>query len=194
MRKTVVHSGVVRSGIVVMILATGCSVARPFDEAVLKPGEREDLKLLRIEPVAQRGENDCGPAALSEVLAYWGAPAEMAYSEEPSTVGGLRDEARGRGCRAFLLEGTWEDVLEQIGKGRPLIAAIKPEWRVGLARLSSPEISHLVVLVGVNAAREFVVFDDPEKGRRRLKRKDFERQWAKVKRVGLVIGKEVRSQ
>jgi ABC-type bacteriocin/lantibiotic exporter with double-glycine peptidase domain len=182
--------GMTRGTVLAIALAAGgCSVARPFEPGRLAPADRQELRLLEITPVAQRHENDCGPAALSEVLGSWGVPAEVPARPEPFTTGELREEARRRGPAAFLFEGSWEDVVEQLGKGRPLVVALKPEWRVGLLRLPQPEIAHTVVVMGVNAAREFLVFDDPEKGRRRLGKKDFLRQWAKMGRVSLLVAR-----
>lgn len=176
-----------RMWIVMSVVLGACSAARPFED--LPDAEREGLELLDIAPAVQRHENDCGPAALSEVMAYWGEPVELPAADRPSLAGELKEAAKERGLAAFLFEGTWEDVTEQLGKRRPLIVAIKPERRIGFVKLPEGEVAHMVVLVGVNGEREYVVFDDPDEGRMWMERADFERQWEQTKELTLLVGK-----
>lgn len=171
--------------IAIWVALAACSAARPFDE--LPADRREGLELLDIAPAVQRHENDCGPAALSEVMAYWGEPGDLPAVDRASLAGELKEAAKARGFEAFLFEGTWGDVIEQLGKRRPLIVAVKPERRFAFVRLPGGEVAHMVVLVGFG--REFVVFDDPDEGRMWMERADFERWWAATGALTLLVGK-----
>jgi len=70
--------------------------------------------------------------------------------------------------RVFTLRGRWEDVGEQLGKGRPLVVAMKKGQKAAM---------HFVVVAG--ADHEFVWLNDPTRRKsNRLKLLDFERRWA----------------
>jgi ABC-type bacteriocin/lantibiotic exporter with double-glycine peptidase domain len=71
--------------------------------------------------------------------------------------------------RAFAYAGDWDEIEREIAKGRPLIAALKPEGGQEL---------HYVVVVGVDDPDEVVLLNDPAQ-RKLLKvaRAQFEREW-----------------
>ena len=73
------------------------------------------------------------------------------------------------GYRAFAFSGAWSDLEEHLGKGRPLIAALKPK---GQAQF------HYVVIDGIDSAHSLVMMNDPAE--RKLlteERAEFERDW-----------------
>ena len=74
------------------------------------------------------------------------------------------------GFKAFELHGTWNDIEQQLQKGRPLIAALKPQGQNEL---------HYVVIDGVDTTRGLVKMNDPAE--RKLlseERATFEKDWS----------------
>jgi hypothetical protein len=74
------------------------------------------------------------------------------------------------GFLAYPLNGTWNDLVEQLSKGRPLIAALKPQGQSEL---------HYVVIDGIDSARALVTMNDPAE--RKLlteERAGFEKDWS----------------
>ena len=65
------------------------------------------------------------------VLAHFGVPASLAevVSADPPRDGGvragdLRDVARAKGLSAFVVAGTFADLFEQLGHGRPVLVGL----------------------------------------------------------------------
>jgi ABC-type bacteriocin/lantibiotic exporter with double-glycine peptidase domain len=74
------------------------------------------------------------------------------------------------GFRTFAFRGQWSDLKPHLEKGRPLIAALKPDARAAAL--------HYVVIVGLDWEQGVVLVNDP--AQRKLltqERPDFERQW-----------------
>jgi ABC-type bacteriocin/lantibiotic exporter with double-glycine peptidase domain len=76
---------------------------------------------------------DCGVAALATVLAFWRRDISLskvrmalkpAASPQGLEAGSLRDLAWRYGVRAFLVEGTWNDLTHEIIRGRPVIMGL----------------------------------------------------------------------
>lgn len=133
--------------------------------------------MLDVPYVAQE-KSGCGAAVIAMVLGYWepARPARPAvihqrlYSREARGVlaSGMQRYFREQGFRVFAFEGAWEDLRDHLGKGRPLIVALKP----GRGDL------HYVVVTGIDAERELVVTHDPAVRRSVCQsRGDFERHW-----------------
>src|SRR6185436_8295054 len=98
-------------------LLSGCGylgTAREWDPASADAGF---LQISGLAPVRQEKEFGCGPAALKMVLRYYGEPVEGEPVEDRGVaVGSLRDQARERGFRAHVVEGTFEDLEEHLRK------------------------------------------------------------------------------
>lgn len=74
------------------------------------------------------------------------------------------------GYKAFALNGNWSDLEHHLGKGRPLIAALKPQGQADL---------HYVVIDGIDSAHSLVMMNDP--AQRKLltqERAAFEKDWS----------------
>jgi hypothetical protein len=70
----------------------------------------------------------------------------------------------------FALNGSWSDLEEQLRKGRPLIAALRPGGQREL---------HYVVIDGIDAERGLVTMNDPaERKLLTRERAGFEREWS----------------
>jgi ABC-type bacteriocin/lantibiotic exporter with double-glycine peptidase domain len=135
-------------------------------------------------PFVRQAKEGCGEAAIAMVMSYWqqklhqpaGAPADDAgiLRELPPGRHGVSGEAmvgyfERHDYRAFAYAGDWGEIEQEIAKGRPLIAALKPE---------GGEALHYVVVVGVDDSDEVVLLNDPAQ-RKLLKeaRAQFEREW-----------------
>jgi ABC-type bacteriocin/lantibiotic exporter with double-glycine peptidase domain len=128
--------------------------------------------------VAQRGESDCGVAALAMVLRYWGVVMSM-EAKGPLTAGELRDVARGRGLQAFVVKGDPTDIRDQLARGRPLI--------VGLGkRYGRSALAHFEVLVGYHPAGRFLTLD-PAAGWRVNTAEGFAAEWAASEQLVLIV-------
>lgn len=82
----------------------------------------------------------------------------------------MSEYLRHHGFQAFAFSGKWSDLEEQIGKGRPLIVALRPQGQSEL---------HYVVIDGVDSGRGLVTMNDPAV--RKLlneERARFEKEWS----------------
>jgi ABC-type bacteriocin/lantibiotic exporter with double-glycine peptidase domain len=148
-----------------------------------------DWQLVRDVPfVAQQRADDCGAAALAMVLAYWQVPEDLhdiARAAPPVDggirAGALRDLARSKGLQAFLVSGTFADVVDQIGRGRPLLVGLAKPMTGGRAA------AHYEVLVGVNRPRRRVLALDPARGLREDSAEGFAREWVPTRQMALIV-------
>jgi ABC-type bacteriocin/lantibiotic exporter with double-glycine peptidase domain len=136
-------------------------------------------------PFVKQEKDGCGAASIAMVMQYWqrqlGQP-ENRKSESASILHALYSKAahgirasdmvryfQRNGYRTFEYAGDWADLAQQLGKGRPLIAALKA---------GSGGSLHYLVVVGVDPDRRLVLMNDPAQ-RKLLKeeRPRFEREW-----------------
>ena len=135
---------------------------------------------LRV-PFFSQEKNGCGAASVAMLVHYWAGVRPMLASPPPEQVyrqlynagqngialADMRRYLEGLGYRAFTLRGQWSDLEQHIGKGRPVIVALK-------RRNSGP--LHFAVVIGLQADR--VWLNDPtRKKANRLKKTDFIRRW-----------------
>lgn len=135
-------------------------------------------------PYVHQEKDGCGSASLAMVLRYWqGKGAAVAgeradpvrihhqlYSAKPHGIyaADMEKYLRGSGFDAFAFRGEWRDLRENISKGRPLIAGLRPK--------RAP--AHYVVIVGIESKDEALFLNDPERGKLiRVERAEFEKQW-----------------
>ena len=137
-------------------------------------------------PFVRQPPEGCGAASVAMVMEYWArqqhhalTPADDVTSIEHqvgsrrlhgATPAALERYLRSHGFLTFAVQGTWNDLEEQIGKGRPLIVALRPPGQRAL---------HYVVIDGIDSARNTVTMNDPAE--RRLltqERAGFERDWS----------------
>jgi ABC-type bacteriocin/lantibiotic exporter with double-glycine peptidase domain len=129
------------------------------------------------------------------VMQYWFKRQDRADSENVDAAEIHRalytPEARGvyasameryfkqRGFNTFAFRGEWEDLLNHLRKGRPLIVALKP------SEAGAP--LHYVVVAGLDQQAGLVLLNDPAR-RKLLKqdRADFEKQWSGVNKWTLL--------
>jgi uncharacterized protein YvpB len=140
-------------------------------------------------PYVKQSENGCGSASISMVLQYWnahGAATEDARTDvnaiqqklySPKEHGILASEVerylKESGFRTFSIPGKWEDLREQLTKGRPVIVGLQPQ--------SNKSPLHFVVVTGVDWERPAIFVNDPARGKLlRIERADFEKAWRPV--------------
>jgi hypothetical protein len=132
--------------------------------------------------VAQQSDKDCGSAALTMALAYYRLPpARLPADGDGTRAGDLRDAARARGLQAFVISGTFGDLLEHIARGRPVV--------VGLAKpvSSGKAVAHYEVVVGLNRERRLIRSLDPARGLRENSFEGFAREWIPTRQVMIVM-------
>ncbi len=138
--------------------------------------------------VPQREDADCGPAALAMVMQHFGVTAtreEVVALNPPDNVGvragALRDIARAKGFQAFVVEGTFNDIVDQLARDRPVL--------VGLAKpiTGRRALAHYEVVVGIDKRDKRIITLDPGRGLRENSLEGFAREWIPTGRVTLIV-------
>lgn len=137
-------------------------------------------------PFIRQPPDGCGAASVAMVMQYW-ARQEHQSSNTSEDVAAIQRQVlsrhlhgatptalerylRSHGFVTFAIAGTWKDLEEQLGKGRPLIVALRPPGQRAL---------HYVVLAGIDSARNTVTMNDPaERKLLTQERAGFERDWS----------------
>jgi predicted double-glycine peptidase len=140
-------------------------------------------------PFTAQEKNGCGSASVWMVMEYWDkspqSPEEIQrilYSKEAGGVVAADMEqffAQHR-FRTVSFQGEWNDLTENIAKGRPLIVSIEANSRGTLL--------HYVLVTGVDETQQVVFVNDP--ARRKLlpiTRSDFEKSWNATNRWTLLV-------
>lgn len=138
--------------------------------------------------VAQRADADCGPAALAMVLAHFGVKTsleEVVALDPPDRVGvragALRDVARAKGFQAFIVEGTFNDIIDQLARNRPVLVGLAKPITTGRA------LAHYEVVVGIDKRDKRIITLDPGRGLRENSLEGFGREWVPTGRVTLIV-------
>jgi ABC-type bacteriocin/lantibiotic exporter with double-glycine peptidase domain len=135
-------------------------------------------------PFVKQEKDGCGAASIAMVMQYWqaqqGQPANDSsdslqiqrtlYSAKAHGIyaSDMERYFQAKGFRTFTIRAEWEDLEQHLGKGRPLIVALKPTPGAAL---------HYVVVTGLGP--EVVMINDP--AQRKLLQQDrtsFEREWS----------------
>jgi predicted double-glycine peptidase len=146
-------------------------------------------------PFVKQEKDGCGAASIAMVMQYWLKRQGRADSESVNAAEIHRDlydpGARGvyasamekyfkqRGFRTFAFRGEWDDLLNHLRKGRPLIVALEP--------METGAPLHYVVVAGLDPRAGLVLLNDP--ARRKLLKQDraeFEKQWSGVNKWTLL--------
>jgi ABC-type bacteriocin/lantibiotic exporter with double-glycine peptidase domain len=170
-------------------LVGGCASAAEgnrFDPRLLQE-EEGWIRAPGVPVILQEGDADCGAAALSMILASWGAPGfpeECLPSRSAPSQGipaaRLREIALSRGLRAYLLKGEAGDLEAQLGQERPVLVGVAREGPHGLAR-------HYLVIVALHPRRGLIVSLDPAAGWRVEPFPDFLATWTRAGRLMLLV-------
>ena len=141
-----------------------------------------------VSLVKQTADRDCGAAALAMMLGRWhvrSSPQEILRSVpvEPGhgiAAGSLRDFARKKGLRAFLIRGELSDLANEVGLNRPVLVGL-------VQRYGERTQSHYEVVAGINQANRRVLLLDPARGMREDDFDGFVSEWSAAGRPTLVI-------
>lgn len=136
-------------------------------------------------PFVHQPREGCGAASIAMVMNYWAAQLRAStpaaevdsiqrelYSprEHGIAAAQMQTYLREHGYQVFALNGVWADLEEQLGKGRPLIVALKPRGQREL---------HYVVIDGIDPARGMITMNDPaERKLLTRERAGFEQEWS----------------
>lgn len=139
-----------------------------------------------LRGVRQQSEKDCGSAALASVLGYW--KIDVRRSDIARELGAgrasmkeLRHLSQEQGMRAFVVPGTWEDLVHEVSQERPVvIGLVQPYGR-------REALTHYEVVVGVHSAGNKVATFDPARGFRVRTRASLMKEWKPAKQVALII-------
>jgi Peptidase C39 family len=170
------------------ILLLGCAAPQTGPRRVLADPVWSVVPAVKL--VAAQDGSDCGAAALEMVLAYWKPQldtvefrknaARVPESPDGFEAGQLQALARGQGLNAFLVEATMEDLVHEIGRGRPVLIGVVTK-RFGRA------YGHYEVVTGVNQARDHVLVADPRGTWRQVDIGTLTEQWSPSRQLALVI-------
>jgi ABC-type bacteriocin/lantibiotic exporter with double-glycine peptidase domain len=183
-------------GLLALGSVSGCASYRGASQEVSSATLAEQpgwVRLDHVKLVRQKGNKDCGSAALSMVLGYLqpGGPAaldraaiDVKLREEPGkglAAGQLRDYARAHGFDAFVIQGAYDDLMHEVDAGRPVIVGVhKP--------LTSGEtLSHYEVFVGYQPEKGHVLTLDPARGLREFPLAGFMSEWQGAGQVAIVV-------
>ncbi|MGA3010641.1 MAG: C39 family peptidase [Terracidiphilus sp.] len=137
-------------------------------------------------PFVHQPKEGCGAASIAMVMMYWaqqqgaaaGADSDVTLiqnqlyerKEHGITAASMQEYLRKHGFVAFALNGSWDDLKEQLSKGRPLIAAVRPQGQSEL---------HYVVIDGIDPVHQLVTMNDPaERKLLTRERAGFEKEWS----------------
>lgn len=137
---------------------------------------------------SQTGDRDCGAAALAMMLQHWSVPSSAgeiwrAAPIEPGhgmAAAALRDFARKKGLRAFLIRGELADLVNEVGLHRPVLVGL-------VQRYGDRRLSHYEVVAGINPQSRRVFLLDPAHGPREDGFDGFFSEWDAAGRPALVI-------
>ena len=141
--------------------------------------------MLDVPFVRQQGKNTCGAASLSMLMSYWDRQEGMTISTsarqsvieqalDPRNQGVINSAMisylRDSGFRVFAFSGQWEDLRENLSRGRPLIVGLGPD--------ASKGPFHYVVVTGIDWERNLVFVNDPAQRKLfRMTGEQFAAEW-----------------
>jgi ABC-type bacteriocin/lantibiotic exporter with double-glycine peptidase domain len=155
-----------RLPLLLALLASGCAfleTGRPLREAKLS----DKAVVLNVPVVMQDDVYDCGVAAVSMLLAYYGHPSdkakaaplrEKAARDEGLSGGDLEDYLKAEGLDTALFAGELSRGLRglyyHLDRGRPLIVAMNV----------SDAGNHFVLVTGYDEPNDWILIQDPQRG------------------------------
>jgi len=141
-----------------------------------------------VPDVRQVARVDCGAAALTMVLRYWGLPvtrdqvamASRHASDQGIRAADLREFARNQGLQSFLIRGQQADLEREIHRHRPILVGV-------MKRYIFRNYPHYEVVVGLNRHQQRVLTLDPAHGLRVNSWAGFTTEWTKAGQLTLVL-------
>jgi ABC-type bacteriocin/lantibiotic exporter with double-glycine peptidase domain len=142
-----------------------------------------------VHVIHQESEHECGVAALAMVFDHWGvhdATGDLRQrlpvtSERGIQARHLREVARARGFRAYLVSGVEADLVNEVRAQRPVLVGLVQRYGGDKA------LTHYEVVVGINEQRRRVLLLDPGRGPREDGLDTFDQEWRDAGRLALVV-------
>jgi hypothetical protein len=85
------------------------------------------------------------------------------------------------GLQAYVVSGTFDDLFDQVGRGRPVLVGLAKPMTGGRA------IAHYEVVVGINRRERLIRSLDPGRGLRENTLEGFAREWVPTRQVTIVV-------
>lgn len=137
-------------------------------------------------PFVHQPREGCGAASIAMIMQYWAAQPgghpqpgshvdtiqQQLYSPKDHGISdsSMVEYLQQHGFAVIAFAGQWSDLEQQIRKGRPLIAALRPQGQSQL---------HYVVIDGIDTGRGLIMMNDPaERKLLTQERAAFERDWS----------------
>jgi predicted double-glycine peptidase len=195
--------GAACGGLAALVLLGGCSSVASFKGL---PLNEDAVYVNGVTPIRQDHDFTCGPACLAAVATHWGvSPAQFKASATASprdfTARDLQALAGRLGLQAFVYGGSMDDLRENLGKGRPVIAMISmplpPQGDLITAEVLAlwnevgPRPAHWVVVVGM-IGQKWVILDDPASGPLVVRADRFQKWWAQRDSVAVLVTASVQ--
>jgi len=163
---------------VLAILSSGCG-AKSF--ASIRPGIEARGHYIEGVPFIRQSGNDCGPAALAGVLAYYGRPADLgaitAAIYLPKLRGtlpmDLEQYARTAGFRTRSSGSALDDLKAAIRNNTPVICLLD----LGIGPYRQP---HYVILTGFDDVNGFFIMHDGETADKIMAYETFGKYWLRA--------------
>lgn len=160
------------------LFAAGCA---PRDLSSLPPGLDARGHYISGVPFVRQGADDCGPAALSGVLAFHGAsiPLEEIRSRilTPALGGTLPPDmenfARASGFSTETASGSLERLQAAVRSGRPVICLLD----LGSGLYRQP---HYVVAIGFDDVHRVMIMHDGVTRNRLMAYDRFQKAWSRA--------------
>jgi predicted double-glycine peptidase len=154
---------------------------------LLLPARVVALQSIWIDvPFVAQPRDGCGAASVAMIMQYWDVQQKrpMTAADQVNeiqkqvyspTVHGatpiaLETYLKNHDYLTFAVRGSWNEMGQELRKGRPLIVALRPSGQRAL---------HYVVIDGIDSERGLVMMNDPEL-RKLLPegKKQFEKEWS----------------
>lgn len=161
-------------------MAAGCALSplRAYDPAGLPGGS----VILDVPLVRQQDRQTCGFSGAEMLSRYYGAPMAdedcellrlTAASEKGVSGQLLREVLERNGYRVYIFRGELLDeenpkgIAYHLKRGRPLLVMVSPRG----------SRDHYMVVSGLSAEKDLVVFEDPDRGKVMCRGGAFRKMW-----------------
>lgn len=169
----------------VLTLAAGCG-AMNFE--AVRPGIEARGHYIDGVPFIKQTGNDCGPAALAGVFAYYGRPADLVVITKAIYLPKLRGTlpmdleqyARSAGFRTHSSGSTLDDLKAAIRGNNPGICLLD----LGMGPYRQP---HYVTVTGFDDVNALFIMHDGETANRTMTYKTFGKYWLRAGNWMIVV-------
>lgn len=183
-----------------LLLLGGCASIAPFKGVTLHD---DAVYVSDVTPIRQDKTYACGAACVAAVAAHWGVSFADFKAKYPSaasdaTGADLQAMAQNLGLTAFAYQGSFDDLRDNLSKGRPMIAMIPVPLVARGGLVSSvvlntwneigPRPAHWITIVGL-IGRDSVVVNDPSSGPLLIRWEKFNAWWAQKGNLCVLIAR-----